>query len=73
MTNAEIYRAAIKADEAFHAQLVRVFGKKKAGDARYNQSLWPPNDRKLKAAYLRFRRTGDRWMKVMKTHHVVTK
>ena len=36
MTKQELYKAALAADEAFQAELVRVFGKRNAGDARYD-------------------------------------
>lgn len=33
-----LYQAAIKADERFHAEVVRQFGKKRAGDMRYRSN-----------------------------------
>ncbi len=34
-----LYAAAIKADEVFHAEVVRQFGDKRAGDMRYRSDL----------------------------------
>lgn len=35
MTHNRLYTAALKADDAFSAELERVYGKNRAGDARY--------------------------------------
>lgn len=35
-----LYRQAIRADDAFQAELVRVYGKR-AGDLRYRSGNWP--------------------------------
>lgn len=33
-----LYASALKADERFHAEVVRQFGKKRAGDMRYRSN-----------------------------------
>ena len=35
-----LYRAAIAADDRFHAHVVRVYGKERAGDMRYRSKEW---------------------------------
>lgn len=35
MTIAELYTAAVEADEKFHAELIRAYGEREAGVARY--------------------------------------
>jgi hypothetical protein len=61
-----IYNAALRADDKFRAELVRVFGKKQAGDMRYRRDSWP-EDARLERAFNRWKRANDRWLKVMRT------
>ena len=53
------YYAAIVADDAFHKQLVRVFGEAQAADMRYRPDAWP-NDADLKAAAYDKKRADER-------------
>jgi hypothetical protein len=54
----KIYDAAMKADAAWQAELVRLFGKK-AGDVRYQPAGEGPDGSELRRLYLEFRRTSD--------------
>ncbi|MBS4051278.1 MAG: hypothetical protein KGZ69_08745 [Methylomonas sp.] len=54
----KIYDAAMKADAAWQAELVRLFGKK-AGDVRYQPAGKGQEGSELRRLYLEFRRTSD--------------
>jgi hypothetical protein len=62
----EVYDRAMKADDAFHRELVKAFGKRRAGDMRYQPKRWLPENRALKAAALKMQRWTARWLKVMR-------
>lgn len=70
MTTHPLYAAALAADEAFHSELVRVYGRK-ACDARY--------DRKRNAATPALARLGAAkeaadaaWIAALRSHAAVT-
>lgn len=50
------HAVAMKADEAFHVELVRQFGKKNAGDARYRSE---DHDRATSEAHFTFMAAMD--------------
>ena len=61
-TNFDLYRAAIAADDAFHAELVRVW-KSDAGTMRYHPSKH--TDAALLAARAAFETANQAWIQEM--------
>ncbi len=59
----QAYYAAVKADDRFSKELIRVYGKRRAQDMRYRSSQW--TDRKLKAVALLKQRADRKLAKAM--------
>jgi hypothetical protein len=58
-----LYRAALAADEAFHAELVRVYGASNAGDARYRCQH---DDQRVSEAGRAKVKADERWLAEMR-------
>ena len=58
-----LYKVALAADDAFQAAVVKQFGKKNAGDMRYQPKL---HNAETKAAYEAFSAASDAWLNSMK-------
>ena len=56
-----LYRAAQKADDDFQAAVVRQFGAKEAGDARYQYRTFNPATQR---AHLKFCRAREKYLAV---------
>ena len=56
-----LYHAAIQADNQFQAAVVRQFGAKEAGDARYQYRTFNPATQR---AHLKFYRAMERYLAV---------
>lgn len=64
MTDFSAYYVAIAADNAWHAELIRLFGKQ-ACNVRYTAKAQGEPGSKLNALYLIFRSTTNAWLKQM--------
>ncbi len=61
---ANLYKVALAADDAFQAAVVKQFGKKNAGDMRYQPKL---HNAETKAAYQVFSAASDAWRNSLET------
>lgn len=55
----DLYHAALAADDAFHAEVVRVFGNHRAGDMRYRPEAW---DEGIRAAARAKHAADEAWL-----------